>query len=80
MGVFVPATIDGFMPGMARAASVSRSAAAAVRTQPEEIWSGQAVGIIAGIAIRDGVEVRNVSAAVVQEQLLANELVYFLPG
>jgi hypothetical protein len=80
MGAFIPATIDGFMPGMARAASVSRSAAAAIRTQPEEIWSGQAIGIIAGLAIRDGVEVREVAHGVVQEHLLANDLIYFLPG
>ncbi|CAN5282147.1 hypothetical protein BH18ACT5_BH18ACT5_15170 [soil metagenome] len=79
MGVFIPATIDGFMPGMARSASVSRSAAAAVRTQPEEIWSGQSVGIIAGLAIREGVEVRDVPASLVQEHLLASNLVYFLP-
>ena len=79
MGAFIPATIDGFMPGMARAASVSRSAAAAIRTQPEEMWSGQAIGIIAGVAIRDGVESREVSPAAVQELLLANDLVYFLP-
>jgi hypothetical protein len=79
MGVFIPATVDGFMPGMARSASVSRSAAAAVRTQPEEIWSGQAVGIIAGLAIREGVEVRDVSPSLVQENLLANDLIYFLP-
>lgn len=79
MSVFVPATIDGFLPGMARSASVSRSAAAAIRTQPEEIWSGQAVGLIAGVAIRDGVEVRHVSPQAVQELLLANDLIYFLP-
>ena len=80
MGVFIPATIDGFMPGMARSASVARSAAAAVRTQPEEIWSGQAVGIIAALAVRNGIEVREVSPAAVQELLLANGLIYFLPG
>lgn len=80
MGVFIPETVDGFMPGMARSAGVSRSAASAVRTQPEEIWSGEAIGIIAGLAARDDIEVRNVSPAAVQERLLANDLVFFLPG
>ena len=80
MGVFVPETIDGFMPGMARAAGVSRLAASAVRTQPEEIWSGEAIGIIAALAARDDIEVRNVDPAEVQKHLLANDLIFFLPG
>ena len=80
MGVFIPETIDGFMPGMARSAGVSRLAASAVRTQPEEIWSGEAIGIIAALAARDDIEVRNVDAAEVQQHLLANDLIFFLPG
>jgi hypothetical protein len=80
MGVFIPETIDGFMPGMARAAGVSRLAASAVRTQPEEIWSGEAIGIIAALAARDDIEVRNVDPAEVQQHLLANDLIFFLPG
>jgi hypothetical protein len=80
MGVFIPETIDGFMPGMARAAGVSRLAASAVRTQPEEIWSGEAIGIIAALAARDDIEVRNVDPAEVQRHLLANDLIFFLPG
>ena len=80
MGVFIPEAIDGFMPGMARAAGVSRLAASAVRTQPEEIWSGEAVGIIAALAARDDIDVREVNPAEVQEHLLANDLIFFLPG
>ena len=80
MGVFIPETIDGFMPGMARAAGVSRLAASAVRTQPEEIWSGEAIGIIAALAARDDIEVRSVDPAEVQQHLLANDLIFFLPG
>jgi hypothetical protein len=80
MGVLIPETIDGFMPGMARAAGVSRLAASAVRTQPEEIWSGEAIGIIAGLAARDDIEVRDVNPAEVQEHLLASDLIFFLPG
>jgi hypothetical protein len=80
MGVFIPETIDGFMPGMARVAGVSRLAASAVRTQPEEIWSGEAIGIIAALAARDDIEVRNVDPAEVQRHLLANDLIFFLPG
>ncbi len=80
LGVFIPETVDGFMPGIVRAAGVSRSAAAAVRTQPEEMWGGEAIGIVAALASRDDIEVREVSAAAVQQQLLANDLIYFLPG
>ena len=80
MGVFIPESIDGFMPGMARAAGVSRLAASAVRTQPEEIWSGEAIGIIAALAARDDIEVRDVNPSEVQQHLLANDLIYFLPG
>ncbi|MGH8926578.1 MAG: FAD-dependent oxidoreductase [Acidimicrobiia bacterium] len=80
MGVFIPETVDGFMPGMVRAAGVSRLAASAVRTQPEEIWSGEAIGIIAALAARDDIEVRDVNPAAVQEHLLANDLIFFLPG
>jgi hypothetical protein len=80
MGVFIPETIDGFMPGMARAAGVSRLAASAVRTQPEEIWSGEAIGIIAALAARHDIEVRDVNPTEVQQHLLANDLIFFLPG
>lgn len=79
MRAFIPETVDGFMPGMARSAGVSRTASSAVRTQPEEMWSGEAVGIIAALAAGADLEVRQVSASEVQTHLLANDLIFFLP-
>jgi hypothetical protein len=80
IGVFIPAAIDGFLPGLARDAGVSREASAALRTQPEEMWGGQVAGTIAGLAARDNIAPRQVSASQVQQRLLQTDLVFFLPG
>jgi hypothetical protein len=80
IGVFIPAEIDGFLPGLARAAGVSRVASAAMRTQPEEMWGGQVAGTIAGLAVATGVQPRDVPTIDVQNQLRASGLVFFLPG
>jgi hypothetical protein len=80
IGVFIPSTIDGFLPGIARAAGVSRVAGAAMRTQPEEVWGGQVAGTIAGLAALQGVQPRAVPVTDVQRVLLDSQLVYFLPG
>lgn len=79
LGVFIPAEVDGFLPGIARAAGVSRVAAAAMRTQPEEIWGGEVAGTLAGLAAREGIQPREVSVDVVQDQLRRSGLVFFLP-
>jgi hypothetical protein len=80
IGVFIPAEIDGFLPGLARAAGVSRVASAAMRTQPEEMWGGQVAGTIAGLAVATGVQPRDVPTIDVQNQLREAGLVFFLPG
>lgn len=80
IGVFIPAQIDGFLPGLARAAGVSRVASAAMRTQPEEMWGGQVAGTIAGLAVATGVQPRDVPTIDVQNQLREAGLVFFLPG
>jgi hypothetical protein len=80
IGVFIPAEVDGFLPGLARAAGVSRVASAAMRTQPEEMWGGQVAGTIAGLAVAAGVQPREVPTIDVQNQLRASGLVFFLPG
>ncbi|MGQ0848845.1 MAG: FAD-dependent oxidoreductase, partial [Actinomycetota bacterium] len=77
--VFIPETVDGFLPGIARAAGVSRVAAAAVRTQPEEMWGGQVAGAIAGLAATQNILPREVAVTQVQQHLLDTGLVYFLP-
>jgi len=79
IGVFIPAQVDGFLPGLARAAGVSRVASAAMRTQPEEMWGGQVAGTIAGLAVAQGVEPREVGVAAVQNRLRETGLVFFLP-
>jgi hypothetical protein len=79
IGVFVPAQIDGFLPGLARAAGVSRLASAAMRTQPEEMWGGQVAGTIAGLAVAGDIVPRDVPTAEVQSQLRDSDLVFFLP-
>jgi hypothetical protein len=80
MDVFIPETIDGFLPGIARAAGVSRVGAAALRTQPEEMWGGQVVGTIAGLAAINDIQPRQVSVDQVQDRLFETGLVFFLPS
>ena len=80
IGVFIPAQIDGFLPGLARAAGVSRVGSAAMRTQPEEMWGGQVAGTIAGLAVATGVQPREVPTIDVQNQLREAGLIFFLPG
>ena len=79
IGVFIPAQIDGFLPGLARAAGVSRVGSAAMRTQPEEMWGGQVAGTIAGLAVLQDVVPRDVPTADVQNHLRDTGLVFFLP-
>jgi hypothetical protein len=79
IGVFIPAQIDGFLPGLARAAGVSRVASAAMRTQPEEMWGGQVAGTIAGLAVARDVLPREVPTGDVQNQLRESGLIFFLP-
>ena len=80
IGVFIPAEVDGFLPGLARAAGVSRVGSAAMRTQPEEMWGGQVAGTIAGLAVAAGVQPREVPTIDVQNQLRESGLIFFLPG
>ena len=79
IGVFIPAQIDGFLPGMARAAGVSRVGSAAMRTQPEEMWGGQVAGTIAALAVASDILPREVPTAAVQNQLRESGLIFFLP-
>jgi len=71
LGVFLPIRIDGFLPGMPRAAGLDRIVAASLRLQPDEIWGGQVVGALAGLAALNDLSPREVPAEQVQEVLNA---------
>lgn len=80
LGVFVPETIDGLLPGIVRNAGLDRAAAASLRMQPDEMWGGQVAGVIAALAALGDVAPRQLPPAAVQNMLLHAGLVYFLPA
>jgi hypothetical protein len=66
---FIPAEVDGFLPAE-KNLSQSRLASGATRLQPVTMLTGQAAGAIAAVAVREGVEPRDVAAISVQAGLL----------
>ncbi len=66
---FIPKTIDGFLPAE-KNLSQTRLANGATRLQPSTMLTGQAAGAIAGVAVRLGIEPRELEPLVVQEVLL----------
>jgi hypothetical protein len=56
---------------MPRAAGLDRIVAASLRLQPDEIWGGQVVGALAGLAALNDLSPREVPAEQVQEVLNA---------
>lgn len=66
---FIPETVDGFLPAE-KNFSQSRLANGATRLQPHTLNMGQAVGVIAALAIKDGVAPRAVDPVKVQQVLL----------
>lgn len=68
--VFIPHDVDGFLPGMARAAAVDRDVAASLRMQPTELNSGQVVGALAALASRLDVPPRLVDPQQVRQELV----------
>lgn len=66
---FIPETMDGFLPAE-KNFSQSRMANGATRLQPHTLNMGQAVGVIAALAAREGVQPRNVDPTKVQRILL----------
>jgi hypothetical protein len=69
LGVFIPATVDGFLAAE-KNISVSRLVNGATRTQPATMLGGQASGAIAGLAFRQKIQPRFVSALSVQNELV----------
>jgi hypothetical protein len=69
MEVFLPETLDGFLPAE-KNFSQSRLANGATRLQPITMLTGQAVGTMAALAARRGVQPRQLSPLEVQSALL----------
>ena len=65
---FIPKTIDGFLASE-KNISQSRIASSATRLQPITMLSGQAVGALAAISVKNHIQPRNVKAVRVQKVL-----------
>ena len=66
---FIPEKVDGFLPAE-KNFSQSRMGNGATRLQPHTLLMGQAVGVIAALAIRGGIQPRAVDPEAVQRVLL----------
>jgi len=66
---FIPELVDGFLVAE-KNLSVSRLASASIRVQPTTMLTGQAVGAIAGCAIRAKVQPRQLNPMVIQKAIL----------
>ena len=67
--IFIPQRLDGFLVAE-KNLSMSRLASGALRLQPITMLTGQAVGTIAALAVKEGVQPRDVSVLKVQRLLL----------
>jgi hypothetical protein len=65
---FIPVAVDGFLAGE-KNLGYSRVASSALRLQPSVMSTGQAVGTIAALAVRHGIQPRAVSALETQIEL-----------
>jgi len=68
--ILIPQKIDGFLVGTGRTASVSRIVNGTTRLQQVESYIGQAAGVAASLAVREGVNLREISVSRIQNQLL----------
>ena len=66
---FIPVKIDGFLPAE-KNISQSRLASGATRLQPHTLNMGQAVGVIAALAVQNKIQPRAVDPVMVQRVLL----------
>src|SRR5204863_7031889 len=67
--VFIPEKLDGFLPAE-KNISQSRLANGATRLQPITMLTGQAVGTIAALSSKQGIQPRKLNPLVVQSALL----------
>ncbi|MBE2180638.1 MAG: FAD-dependent oxidoreductase [Chthoniobacterales bacterium] len=70
-GVFIPEKVDGFLPAE-KNFSQSRLVNGATRMQPSTMLNGQAVGAMAALAARQGIQPRQLNILDVQTALLAS--------
>ena len=69
LDVLIPAHVDGLIAAE-KNLSVSRLVAGALRLQPITMMTGQAAGVLAALAAKDGIQPREVSTIRVQKALL----------
>lgn len=70
-GAIVPRAVDGLLVPVAM--SATHVAFSAVRMDPTWVVMGQAAGVAAAIAIRDGVDVRSVAIEKLQKELIGQK-------
>lgn len=75
-GVFFPRGIDGFL-AIEKSISVTHIVNGCTRLQPIVLLMGQAAGACAAMALRDGVEPRNINIRKLQEYLLLRDVVLY---
>lgn len=68
-GSFIPRELDGFLVAE-KNLSMSRLVSGAFRLQPISMLTGQAAGTMAALAVRQGIQPRNLDPRVVQKALL----------
>lgn len=66
---FIPETIDGFLPAE-KNIGVTRLVNGAIRLQPITMQTGQAVGIIAALSVKQNKQPRNINVLEVQKELV----------
>ncbi len=76
--IMIPQSVDGLIVPVA--ASTSHVAYSSIRMEPTWMAMGQAAGVAAHLAIRDGVKPRDVSISAVQQQLKTDGQVIDLPA
>jgi hypothetical protein len=76
---FIPEKVDGFLAAE-KNFSQSRLANGATRLQPSTMLEGQAVGAIAALAIRYGIQPRKLDPALVQSILLDGDDTLYAPA
>ncbi len=80
IGVFLPASIDGFMSAMVRSAGVDRIVESSVRMQPTELVGGQVAGIIVALSIQMETDPRDLSSDVVRQTLVDSAVLVDVPS
>lgn len=69
--VFIPEKVNGLLVAE-KNISVSRLVQSAIRLQPVTIMTGQAVGAIAALSVKHGVQPRDLDPSIVQQVLVEN--------